>query len=167
MVWQLDGDELGTGLFYREAREPKRARDHLRVDEALDRLASGWLLRRYPWAGALSTAHTLLYYERLGSAAFRALAQRRPVVAAPAGRARTATARFDLERAAEALERDRAIWTELIHRRRHVSRAAYQQLADALPALRPRPGRWRYATGEPSVRRAAGRRPSHAPNALR
>src|SRR5262249_33635200 len=56
-TWQVDGDVLGTGLFWEEAVPSKTDRQRQRLDGALDGVASGWLLRRYPWAGSLSTAH--------------------------------------------------------------------------------------------------------------
>ena len=58
-TWQVEGDELGTGLFFEEQTPPKRDGEPS-VDEALYKLSGSWLLRSYPWAGALSTAHTLL-----------------------------------------------------------------------------------------------------------
>jgi hypothetical protein len=167
-TYQLDGDLLGTGLFYEEARPSKSAADQARVDAALDRLSAGWRLRRYPWAGSLSTAHTMLYYERFGPGVFRELA-RRPRGAGPLG-ARTgeAAARFDLDEAAASDERELAIWHELVRERRHVSRAAYRALAAAAPPLRPRPRRYRFRAGEapvPERRKPGGRRPPNAPNA--
>jgi hypothetical protein len=170
-IWQVDGDTLGTGLFYEETVPPKRGDEPARLDRALDDLASGWLLRRYPWAGSLSTAHTVYYYDRFGPDVFRRLATEGPYGARPAAtRARTLASRFDLRAAAAALGREAEIWAELVRVRRHVSRAAYDALAAALPPLRPRPRRWRVAAGAAPTplraRPARGRRPSGAPNAL-
>src|SRR5678815_6022547 len=61
-VWQVEGDTLGTGLFFEEETPPMGDDEPAQLDQALDTLSSGWLLRRYPWAGSLSTAHTVLYY---------------------------------------------------------------------------------------------------------
>ena len=103
-VWQVEGDTLGTGLFFEEETPPMSDDEPAQLDEALDTLSSGWLLRRYPWAGSLSTAHTVLYYDRHGRDVFRRLA---PVVrggvigASP----KLVAARFDLAAAGEALER--------------------------------------------------------------
>ena len=67
------------------------------LDDALDTLSSSWLLRRYPWAGSLSTAHTVLYYDRHGRDVFRRLASvvRGGVIGASA---KVVPARFDLDR---------------------------------------------------------------------
>src|SRR5262249_52479684 len=73
-TWHVDGDELGTGLFYEEARAAKTAAEAARIDAALAALAARWRLRRYPWAGAVSTAHTLLWYERFGPGIFKEIA---------------------------------------------------------------------------------------------
>jgi anaerobic magnesium-protoporphyrin IX monomethyl ester cyclase len=167
-TWQLDGDLLGTGLFYEEARPSKRGGEAEKIDRALDRLSSGWRLRRYPWAGSLSTAHTVFYYAKYGKGVFRELA-RRAAGGVLGARAQAAQARFYLDEAAAAGEREMAIWRELVRVRRHVSRAAYGELAAKLPSLAPRPRRYRFAAGEPPVPvggKAKGRRPSGAPNSL-
>ncbi len=80
-TWQLDGDLLGTGLFYEEARASKRGGDGRKLDAALDRLSAGWRLKRYPWAGSLSTAHSVLHYAKFGPGVFR---RARPPAAAGA-----------------------------------------------------------------------------------
>ncbi|HET6150137.1 MAG TPA: radical SAM protein [Polyangia bacterium] len=171
-VWQVEGDQLGTGLFYSEAVPAKRGDEPARVDQALDQLAAGWLLRRYPWAGSLSTAHTVFYYQRYGKGVLRALARRARggVIGA---RAVTVAARFDLLAAARAEQAEARIWHQLVRERRQVSRAAYQALAAALPSLRPRARRYQIAAGEVPVavsaarRPAKGRRPSSRVNDLR
>ncbi|HJZ83654.1 MAG TPA: radical SAM protein, partial [Polyangia bacterium] len=92
-IWRVRGDELGIGLFFEQARPSKQPRDEELLDQAIARLASGWLLRRYPWAGSLSTAHTILWYDRYGPDAFRRLRGRR---ARPFAPGRVARARFDV-----------------------------------------------------------------------
>ena len=169
-TWQVDGDQLGTALFYEENVPSKRPGERARLDRALDRLSSGWLLRRYPWAGSLSTAHTVLYYDRFGPDVMQRLAGQVQGGVMGAG-ARTFAARFDLGQTAAAQERDAAIWHQLTRVQRRVSRAAYDELAAQQPAVSPRPGRYRVSAGlppsalGPTPRR--GRRPSGAPNALR
>jgi anaerobic magnesium-protoporphyrin IX monomethyl ester cyclase len=169
-VWQLEGDEIGTGLFYEEVTPSKKDDERARIDVALARLSQKFRLRHYPWAGAVSTAHTVLYYERFGRGAFRDLAR-----AAKDTRARIfghhggeAMARFDLAAAADAERREAAIWQALVFERRQVSRAAYAELASEAPALTPRPRRYRFTSGEaPNDRgKVIGRRPSSAPNSL-
>ena len=166
-TWQLDGDLLGTGLFYEEARASKRGADAGKLDAALDRLSAGWRLRRYPWAGSLSTAHTVLHYERFGPGVFRERA-RLPAVQPFGARGGEAQARFDLAEVARSDDDEFAIWHQLVRVQRHVSRAAYHALAKALPPLPPRPRRYRFVAGEPPLpARAAprGRRPPNASNA--
>jgi hypothetical protein len=160
-TWRVRGDELGIGLFYEEKRAPKTAADQEKLDAAIGRLADGWLLRRYPWAGSLSTAHTILWYDHFGPDAFRRMRTRRAEGIAPE---RMAAARFDVALVAErARAADMKIWSELVRERREVSRAAYKALADAAPAVRPAPRRWRYAMGQ--IPTPAGRRPKHQVNA--
>ena len=65
-IWRLQGDELKTGLFYEERFPSKSDFEREKLDQAIDRLSAGWWLHDYPWAGALSTAHTLLWYARYG-----------------------------------------------------------------------------------------------------
>jgi hypothetical protein len=79
-----------------------------------------------------------------------------------------AAARFDLALVARSDEDELAIWHELVRRQRHVSRAAYQALAQALPPLAPKPRRYKFVAGEPPVPSRAGpkgRRPPNASNA--
>jgi len=130
------------------------------------------LLRRYPWAGSLSTAHTVFYYQRYGKGVLRGLARRirGGVIGA---RAATVAARFDLVAAADAEQAEARIWHHLVRERRQVSRAAYDALAAQLPSLRPKVRRYRIAAGEVPVavalarRPAKGRRPSSRVNDLR
>ena len=157
-TWQLEGDELGTGLFYEESHASKSEKDHARVDAALDKLSSGWQLRRYPWAGSLSTAHTVYYYERFGRSVFKELAAERADITI--GEVRSAIAGFDLAACAEAIDRERALWKQLVYVRRHVSRAAYLALAATLPSLAAHATPYDFAAGGEVARTA--RRPSHA-----
>jgi hypothetical protein len=70
-TWQLDGDLLGTGLFYEETRASKKKVELDKLEAALGQLATGWRVQRYPWAGSLSTAHSILHYDRFGAGVFR------------------------------------------------------------------------------------------------
>src|SRR5688572_22183271 len=45
-TWQIEGDELGTGLFYDESRRSKSEQDRERIDDAIAQLSRRWLLRR-------------------------------------------------------------------------------------------------------------------------
>jgi anaerobic magnesium-protoporphyrin IX monomethyl ester cyclase len=166
-TWQLDGDLLGTGLFYEEKRASKRGADGSKLDAALDRLSAGWRVRRYPWAGSLSTAHSVLHYAKFGPGVFRDRA-RLPAVQPFGARMGEAQARFDLADAAHSDDDELGIWHQLVREQRHVSRAAYQALAKSLPLLAPSPRRYRFIAGEPPVpsrKGPRGRRPPNASNA--
>ena len=115
-----------------------------------------------PWAGAVSTAHTLLHYARFGRAVFR-LQAREPEAGLDAP-PRTATARFDLDACAAAVEREGQIWYTLVREQRHVSRAAYLKLARAAARTAAPAGPLRVRAEEEPQRLVRGRRPSHAPN---
>jgi hypothetical protein len=165
-TYHLDGDLLKSGLFYEEARPSKSEAEQERLDAALARLDRGWRLRAYPWAGSLSTAHTVAYYDRFGPGVFRELA-RRPPAGGPFGvRTAHAMARFDLAEVAAALEHEAEIWYTLVRERRHVSRAAYAELAAQLPSISPRPRRYRVQADAPPMPEGGrmSRRPANAMN---
>jgi hypothetical protein len=131
-IWTAKGDELGTALFSAECKPAKRGRERVRLEKALDRLASRWLLRTYPWAGSLSTAHTIFYYDHFGPGVFKELAGQAPgriLGQLPADRA------LDLRKLAGAEQHEAEIWHELTHVRRQISRQAYNELAARLPKL--------------------------------
>jgi hypothetical protein len=170
-VWGVEGDELGTGLFFAEKKRARRAVDQQKLEEAVSALSSRWSLRRYPWAGALSTAHTLLWYARHGKDVFRRMGQ---VLAGkvPGARARTATARFDVARlAAASAEHEAALWDRMVRAERSVSRAVYEERAAAIEHAEPATRAWRFVAGAGPVvlakPRPGGRRPSHAHNATK
>jgi len=173
-VWHVEGDELGTGLFFAEKRKAKRAGEHERLERAVERLSAHWRLRRYPWAGALSTAHTMLWYAHHGKDVFRRLGG--ATAAVPGAEPRVESARYDVVAvAAQCAEREAVIWHELVHERRRVGRDVYDALASALPHAVPSPGQVRILAGTtpvaaseaPRGRRGSGRRPSHAHNATK
>jgi hypothetical protein len=172
-VWGVEGDELKTGLFFAERRRPRRARDLALLEDAVTALSSRWSLRRYPWAGALSTAHTLLWYARHGKDVFRRLARTEgSPTPRRSARPRVAAARFDVAGVAEvSAQREGELWEQMVRAERRVSRATYETRAAALPHALAAPARWRYAAGSGAVvdrvsPDAKGRRPSHAANAL-
>jgi hypothetical protein len=168
-TFHLDGDLLRTGLFYEERKPPKRAGDQVKIDHALDELSSGWRVRRYPWAGSLSTAHSILHYVRFGPSVFKQRAEKLPASVPPfAARQEELHARFDLEAIERSDEIEQEIWHELVRVRRHVSRAAYLALANQAPTVSAHPGRYRVIAGappRPAPRGAKGRRPPNASNA--
>lgn len=128
-IWGVDGDELRTGLFHTVARDPAPSAA-ARLEAELDALSTEWLLRSYPWAGSLSTAHSVLWYERSGPGVLRerAVGPRGTVLhARPARR----SAAFDPDDSASALDDEREIWETMIFDRRSISRAAHAELAAA------------------------------------
>ncbi|WP_437979832.1 B12-binding domain-containing radical SAM protein [Sorangium sp. So ce117] len=165
-VFALEGDELGLGLFF-VPREPwKTDAERADVDARLSDLSRGWTLRSYPWAGAVSTAHTILQYDRFGPGVFRDRAARRPDDSIPGASTIERGLRFDPRAAEHAEAREAEIWATLVHEERRVGRDAYEQLARSLSPLRPRPVRVRFVAGAaPAV--TSGRRPSHATSAAR
>jgi hypothetical protein len=165
-VWQIEGDKLGLSLFFDPEGVVKDDEDRAAVDAELVRLSRGWVLRPYPWAGAVSTAHTLLHYAELGPGVFRDRARR--------GRKRsgrvlgselfTRPVKFQLSRARAAEEREGEIWWTLVYDDRAVSRGAYTRLASESPRERARPAEYRF---EAAAHPVVGRRPSHAHNSTR
>jgi anaerobic magnesium-protoporphyrin IX monomethyl ester cyclase len=135
-VWSVAGDTYEMGLFHREARGKTDAQRR-RIDGALDRLSARYALRRYPFAGSLSTAHSLLWFDALGPGALRAGAGRGTVAAEPRGDRRPRT-RYDAERICGGSDDAEAgIWDRMVHAERAVSREAYGALARGLPHARP------------------------------
>ncbi len=149
-IWGLQGDEFELGVFYTEGRPPKTEEDRVAVETALRQLSEKWLLRPYPWAGAISTAHTILYYDEFGPGVFRKLATNRAsrVLAGPALSFRR-EAMFDLRRASTAITRDANLWAHLIHEERTVSRSLYEKLATQAPRLSASPAEWHLVPGSP------------------
>lgn len=175
-TWELEGDHLGLGIFYAPETPWKTDDERADVNDALEELSSGWALRTYPWAGAVSTAHTILYYDRRGPSVFRDLAERglrEEILGAESekGRPFEADLRFDPREASLAEEREGGIWGRLVNEERRVGREPYEALAAKCPLLSPTPVRMAFAAGEepmpvarPKVR---GRRPSHASSSTR
>jgi len=132
-IWSLEGDELETGLFYEERFPSKSDLEQQKLDRAVDTLAAGWWLHDYPWAGAVSTAHTLLWYGRYGSDVFRRFANTRrrlPYKKAPMVR----PTRFNMDRIKRVAEhREAEIWHKLIYDHKKVSPELYNRLSCAYP----------------------------------
>ena len=171
-TWELEGDQLGLGIFFEPVTPWKTDDERADVDEQLQELSSGWALRSYPWAGAVSTAHTILYYDRFGTSVFRDLAARglREGILGAKKKPFEAELRFDPRDCERAEQREGAIWATLVNEQRLVGRAPYEALAARAPALRPNPIRVAFRAGEdpqPFARtkqKTRGRRPSHASN---
>lgn len=161
-IWQLEGDELGLGLFHSMKDPSKSELDRERIDDELDRLSSRWLLRRYPWAGAVSTAHTLLHYVEYGPSAFRVLARKRspehPAVEPP-------TLAFDPADLSRAEQSESDIWREIVVERRAVSRTLYEELAAKVAPVVARTSSDPFETRRARAEQAP-RRPDTSANAV-
>jgi anaerobic magnesium-protoporphyrin IX monomethyl ester cyclase len=159
-LWQLKGDEFGLGLFFQPRVPAKSMEDREAVDDRLAEVSDGFLLRRYPWAGAVSTAHTILTYAARGPDAFRTLSSSRVGVDLPAIDLELP---FDFSKAELAEEHEGVVWHEIVHNQRQVSRGLYHELVGDLPSLPKRPARYR--VGEEVVRlRLPARRPDTSTN---
>jgi len=169
-VWELSGDRLGLSLFFAPEHPWKDDDDRAAVEDELRQLSRGWTLRPYPWAGAVSTAHTLLHYAELGAGVFRARAEAGESGRALGGTRFDARVKFDLVRVSRALGREADIWSSLVHDARTVSREGYDDLAARAPRAKSKPGVYRFEAGQSPVATATptrGRRPSHAHSSAR
>jgi anaerobic magnesium-protoporphyrin IX monomethyl ester cyclase len=167
-TWELEGDELGLGIFFSPDGPWKTDAEREVEQSELADVSAAWALRPYPWAGAVSTAHTVLHYERFGPGVFRDLAKRGVREELFGARPFERTLRFDPFVASEAEERDGAIWSTLVNDERRISRDAYGAHAAKAPRLEPskRPITIAFEAGQ-TPKRTRGRRPSHAHNATR
>lgn len=170
-TWALEGDQLGLGIFFAPKTPWKTDDERADVEDQLAELSSGWALRTYPWAGAVSTAHTILYYDRFGPGVFKELAERGVDDAVLGGEKSFADdLRFDPRDCERAEEREATIWGTLVNEQRAVGRSRYEALAAHQPALKPNAVRLAFAPGQaplPLGKPTRGRRPSHRPNAAR
>jgi len=164
-TWGVEGDEFKTGLFFQEKRRSKKPEEDARLEKALSALSGLYRLRRYPWAGALSTAHTMLWYEKYGKDAFvgEHLARKRPARKPSVLPARP---RFNLARVeAQSAANEAEIWQTMVVERRRVGRLDYQMLADGYPMVKS-VTRKSKAMATASVR-SSGRRQSNAVNSTK
>jgi hypothetical protein len=129
-VWYVEGDRLKTGLQFEAAAPWKTGREKERIEREIERLSRFWRLSPYPWAGSLSTAHTLLWYERFGPGAFRNPTGARPV---PAGGDVACLPRGIEEMARRAAETEGRIWETLVFEMKRVTPELYREMARAVP----------------------------------
>ena len=86
---------------------------------------------------SLSTAHTLICYDRYGADVFRRLAGTRRKPAESHSGKRRLPPRRDLEQVWQrAREHEAEIWRILVTEKRTVTREAYRRLAEAFPSVR-------------------------------
>ena len=128
-LWTVTGDAFIKTLFYTESKPPLSSADIETVDRAVAKLSRSFRLHRYPWAGSLSTAHTLLWYNRFGPAVFREPAGNRSVQRIPEAAGSGAMRGM----AVQAQENEAVIWQAMVGEKRAVSRKAYRALAGRCP----------------------------------
>ena len=168
---QLDGDLLGTGLFYEEPRPSKRGAERRQARRGARSAVGGLAACGAIRGPARCRRRTPSCTTSASGRACSASARRLPRDVQPFG-----AARGEAQRALRSRPRSRAatttscaIWHQLVREQRHVSRAAYHALAAALPPLlaaaAPLSLRRRRAAGRRSRARRKGRRPPNASNA--
>jgi radical SAM superfamily enzyme YgiQ (UPF0313 family) len=122
-TWHAAQDEFKTALFYTEKKQSKSQAERLEIEESIEELSQGWWLHSYPWAGSLSTAHTLLWYDHYGPQIFRQIHGKDRDQSLP--RPPSASDK----KASKVWEKESRIWDILINQRRSVSRQEYMRLA--------------------------------------
>ncbi|MFH0944837.1 MAG: radical SAM protein [Planctomycetota bacterium] len=70
-VFHPAGDRFRLRARHVLKRDAKRAEDYQDLASRLERLAAAYGRRPYPYAGSVSVAHTLLYFDRKGRGAFK------------------------------------------------------------------------------------------------
>jgi len=138
-IWQVQGDEFTKALFYRKTKPSKQARMQEKINAGIDALSTRFWLHKYPWAGSLSTAHTLLWYARYGPDAFRRAANDRPTSRGRRAPRPKSPYGFDVAKIGPEAEANEAhVWHTLTHERHLVSRKVYRELANRLPSVAKR-----------------------------
>ncbi len=136
-IWQVSGDDIGTGLFYRMKGRERSIKDQESIDNAIDRLSAYWWLHDYPWAGSLSTAHTILWYNKKGPDVFRKSAKEGHKASFSPPRIKIKS-RYDVESIiSSAMANEAEIWQTLIYEQRAVSHEKYDSMAEKYPLLYP------------------------------
>lgn len=137
-IWQVSGDEIGTGIFYSTKGRERSIKDQDAIDDAIDRLSAYWWLHDYPWAGSLSTAHTILWYDKKGPDVFRKMAKKghRASFSPPQAKVKS---RYDIKRmGVSAIANEAEIWQTLVYEQRAVSPKKYDFIAEKYPPIYPK-----------------------------
>ncbi len=131
-VWHAQGDEFIQTLFYRENTSSKNSLEYQKIDAFVEKLSRWFWLHYYPWAGSLSTAHSLLWYRRFGPDVFRKISHMR----LPQKPVASSRRRKEIEKIAMASqENEENIWHTLIYKKRSVSPKAYRHMAAQIPSI--------------------------------
>ena len=131
-VWHGGGDEFIQTLFFRENRPSKKSLEYHKTDVLVEKLSRLFWLHAYPWAGSLSTAHSLLWYRRFGADIFRKTGR----VRLPGKGTAVSQHMKRIEKIARmAEENEENIWHTLIYEKRSVRPGDYRKLADQIPPI--------------------------------
>ena len=106
----------------------KTEREPEKLDRALERLSAKFTMKSYPYAGSLSTAHTLLWYDHFGPSAFKQNGRRENIDERES---------VSPDEAYEVLDREEEIWRRLLFNKRTVYRQAYAAEASRMPLWKP------------------------------
>jgi len=132
-VWQVDGDDFIQTLFYREKVLSKQPGEDDKIDSCIRKLSQGYWLHNYPWAGSLSTAHSLLWYDHYGPDVFRRYSRKRLL------REKETPAKWFRKMSGIAevsAGNEEEIWRTLIFQKREVSPESYRKLSEAIPVIK-------------------------------
>lgn len=153
-IWYPRGDRYRLRARMELRAEAKRPDDYRSIVSRLDRLASAYGRRPYPYAGSVSVAHTMMWFDRHGRTVFKKQ-RTEPAPGGPGGRAarreswldraprlaeRIALADlpFDLQELAEHVgDAAGRITADRERGMRDVRRSTYEALSAAVPALPP------------------------------
>ncbi len=135
--WSAKGDIYRTNLFFLPQKECKSEEDRSEINGHLEKASRYWRLSHYPWAGSLSTAHSLLWYYHKGIDVFRLEDQPKMDENDDGLDSLVRVSRYNIpEVAASVLELEGEIWGYLVHEMRNVSRPMYQKLAARMPTAK-------------------------------
>jgi radical SAM superfamily enzyme YgiQ (UPF0313 family) len=65
-VFFAPGDDLRLYASFRQRQGPRSEEQEARIEHAIGNAARGFAMRPYPWAGAISTHHSFLYFAEHG-----------------------------------------------------------------------------------------------------
>lgn len=136
-IWQVSGDEIGTGLFYSTKGRERSIKEQDKIDNEINSLSNLFWLHDYPWAGSLSTVHTILWYDKKGPDAFRKNAKKghRAPFSPPGTKVKS---RYDIgSMEYSALENEAEIWQTMVYEHRAVSPERYNTFAEKFPNILP------------------------------
>lgn len=133
-IWNVQGDEFIKTLFYTEMHPSKTIRELDKIDQAVNDLSQSYWFHSYPWAGSLSTAHSLLWYDHYGPDVFHRFSG----IHAPVPGHQFKVNRDIQKIEAQAQQNENQIWQTLVYERRSVSRKEYLAMASALTSIKNR-----------------------------